>query len=100
MWVWKLKKTLYGLRQGAKNWYDALHKALSELGFKHTDADQGVFLKVIRKDFVILAVHVDDCMVTGTSVFHVDKFKVDMNKRYRLTDSGPAAWLLGKTRPR
>ena len=33
-WVWKLLKTLYGLKQGAKNWYDSLYKALTELGFR------------------------------------------------------------------
>ena len=24
-WVWKLKKALYRLKQGAKSWYNALH---------------------------------------------------------------------------
>ena len=31
VWVWKLRKTLYGLKQGAKNWYDALCRVLAEL---------------------------------------------------------------------
>lgn len=66
-WVWKLKKTLYGLKQGAKNWYDALYKALVELGFTRMDADHGVFYKKTGSNIIILAVHVDDCMVTGNS---------------------------------
>src|SRR5271163_2496143 len=28
VWVWKLLKTLYGLKQGAGNWYEALCRAL------------------------------------------------------------------------
>ena len=94
-WVWKLKKTLYGLRQGAKNWYDALYKALHELGFKWTESDHGVFFKQIGKDLVVLAVHIDDCMVTGSSSFQISQFKIEMNKKYKLTDLGPANWLLG-----
>jgi hypothetical protein len=94
-WVWKLKKSLYGLKQGAKNWYDALHTALGELGFERTEADHGVFLKKFLKDLIILAVHVDDCMVTGSSTSLVSKFKVEMDKKYKLTDMGPANWLLG-----
>ena len=27
-WVYRLLKLLYGLKQGSKNWYDALHNAL------------------------------------------------------------------------
>jgi hypothetical protein len=94
-WVWKLKRGLYGLKQGAKSWYDTLHKALVDLGFKRTDADHGVFYRKIKKDIVVLAVHVDDCMVTGNSTTHVNTFKVKMNEKYRLTDLGPANWLLG-----
>ena len=31
-WVLRLMKLLYGLKQAAKNWYEALYKALMELG--------------------------------------------------------------------
>ena len=39
VWVWRLLKTLYRLKQGVKTWYDALCQALSELGFTRTEAD-------------------------------------------------------------
>ena len=88
-------KTLYGLNQGAKNWYDALCQALAELGFTRTEADHGVFLKEIGDDIIILAVHVDDCMITRSSTKHISNFKVEMNAKYKLTNLGPAHWLLG-----
>ena len=94
-WVWRLWKALYGLKQGARNWYKALCKAMEELGFTRTEADHGVFYKVVDKDIVILAVHVDDCAVTGSSMPIIEEFMVDMNKKYKLTDTGPASWLLG-----
>ena len=94
-WVWKLLKTLYGLKQGARNWYDALCQALNKLGFTRTEADHGVFFKEIGTYIIILAVHVDDCMVTGSSGKLVNDFKRDMNTKYRITDLGPAHWLLG-----
>ena len=94
-WVWKLLKMLYGLKQGAKNWYNSLYKALTKLGFRQTEANHGVFYKEVRKDIVILVVHVDDCMVTGNSKAFINKFKIEMNEKYKLTDLGPAHWLLG-----
>lgn len=59
------------------------------------EADHRVFFKYIGKDVIILAVHVNDCMVTGSSISLVNKFKVEMNGKYKLTDLGPANWLLG-----
>jgi len=79
-----LLKTLYGLKQGAKNWYNTLYRALIELGFKRTEANHGVFFKEIGGDIVILAVHVDDCMVTGSSTKLISEFKAEVNKNTRL----------------
>ena len=52
-WVYRLLKSLYGLKQGSKNWYDALHNALVELGFARSKADHGVFFKQVGDDIVI-----------------------------------------------
>ncbi len=38
---------------------------------------------------------VDDCLVTGNSQPLIDKFKVEINKKYKMTDLGPCKWLLG-----
>ena len=65
------------------------------MGFSRTEADHGVFFKEIEGFIIILAVHVDDCMVTGSSTKFVNDFKVQMDKKYKLTDLGPAHWLLG-----
>src|ERR1700678_4527246 len=94
-WVWRLLKALYGLKQGARNWYEALRKALLELGFTRSEADHGMFYKKVGRHITILAVHVDDGMVTGSSISLINKFKQEMNAKYKLTDSGAANWLLG-----
>ena len=44
-YVWKLLKTLYSLKQGTKNWYDTLCKALVNLGFQRAEMDHGIFFK-------------------------------------------------------
>ena len=86
---------LYGLKQGAKNWYDSLYKALTKLGFRQTEANHGVFYKEDGNSIVILAIHVDNCMVTGSSTLSINKFKINMNEKYKIMDLGPAHWLLG-----
>ena len=94
-WVWRLWKALYGLKQGARNWYKSLCKALEELGFTRIEADHSVFIKRMGNNLIILAVHVDDCAVIGNSMVLIKKFMVEMNKKYKLTDTGPTSWLLG-----
>ena len=69
--------------------------ALLELGFTRSEADQGVFFKRIGKDIIILAIHVDDGMVTGNNTALIKKFKEDINKKYKITDLGPVYLLLG-----
>jgi hypothetical protein len=94
-YIWKLLKTLYGLKQGAKNWYDALCKALADMGFQRAEADHGIFFNRIGADIIVLAVHVDDCMLLGSSQKLMDEFKIQMNKTYKISDLGAIHWLLG-----
>jgi Reverse transcriptase (RNA-dependent DNA polymerase) len=85
-WVMRLLRSLYGLKQVVKNWYETLYKALMELEFTRCEVDHGVFYKEVGKDIVIFLVHVDDGMVTGSNVKLIRKFKEDLNAKYRLTN--------------
>ena len=93
--VFQLCKALYGLKQGAKNWYNVLRKALEDLGFHHSEADHGVFWRDIVEGKVVLAVHVDDCLITAKSQDLLDKFKKEVNRKYKMADLGACQWLLG-----
>ena len=42
-YVVKLKKSLYGLKQAGRKWYDALCRSLAEIGFTRSMADPVVF---------------------------------------------------------
>ena len=93
--VKRLRKSLYGLKQAGRKWYDTLSRALANLGFSVSQADLGVFFACIGKDILILAVHVDDCIFTGSSSKLVVQYKTKINACYALTDLGPVHWMLG-----
>ncbi len=63
--------------------------------FRRLETDHGVFVKEKDGKVVIMAVHVDDCMVTGSCTKTIQQFKVDINKKYAMTDLGACSWLLG-----
>ena len=93
--VARLCVALYGSKQGALKWYKCLCGELRALGFRRTEADWGIFIARIGCETLIVASHVDDCMVTGSLKELVCNFKAEMGTRFKITDLGPISWLLG-----
>ena len=93
--VAKLNVALYGSKQGALRWYQELSSTFGELGLKRAHADWGVFYGWIGQDILVLASHVDDCTITGSSPELICSFKVEIGLHYKITDLGPISWLLG-----
>lgn len=54
-----------------------------------------MFFLHLHPHVVILAIHVDDCLITGSSHALLKSCKQKLGARYKLTDLGPATWLLG-----
>ena len=67
-YVVKLHKTLYGLKQVGKKWYDSLCRLLADISVKKSKADPAVFYMHAGNDIVVLLIQVDDSTMTGSSV--------------------------------
>lgn len=73
--VCRLLKALYGLRQAPRAWYSHLNKCLKGLGFSKCPYDHAVYTKREGHECLIVAVYVDDLLVTGPSIGNILKFK-------------------------
>lgn len=93
--VTKLRKALYELRQGGHTWYEMLCCILTDLGFKCAESDFGVFYAHLSNTLIIIAIHIDDCTITGISQPLLNTYKARINAKYAITDLGPISWLLG-----
>jgi Reverse transcriptase (RNA-dependent DNA polymerase) len=93
--VKRLRKSLYRLKQARRQWYDTLMRALNNLSLRVTQSDPGVFRVQEKDNVLILAVHVDNCIITSSSSKLMQWYKVQLNAHYALTDLGPISWLLG-----
>ena len=93
--VMKLNVVLYSSKQGALRWYQELSSTLDELGLKRAHADWGIFYRRIGHEILVLASHIDDCTVTGSSPELICSFKAEIGSCYKITDLGPISWLLG-----
>jgi Reverse transcriptase (RNA-dependent DNA polymerase) len=63
--VCHLRQTLYGLKQSGREWNHKIHNAVSSVGFSRLDADHCVYVRRDGKDFDIVAIWVDDAIITG-----------------------------------
>jgi hypothetical protein len=84
-YVVKLHKTLYGLKQAGKKWYDLLCHSLANIGFKKTEADPAVFYVHTGNNIIILAIHVDSSTMTGSSAILQQEYKAHINAKFELT---------------
>ena len=61
-----LKKTIYGLVQSAREFYNKLVLSLKGCGFKGSPVDPCLWIKHSKLGIVMVAVYVDDCLVVGS----------------------------------
>ena len=94
--VCKLNKSIYGLKQAAKNWYEALTSLLLKEGFKRSRNDYCLF---VRKEedgtFSYVLVWVDDIVVAGATKEAVNEIKSMLNENFKMDDRGALNWFLG-----
>src|SRR5271155_4142035 len=58
-------------------------------------ADPCVFYIRVGGDVVVLAIHVDDTPITGSTAKLVNEFKGRINEKFQITNLGSISWLLG-----
>ena len=64
-WVCLLGKGLYGIKQAGRLWYAVIKTFLLEIGFKQSDADPCIFIRVTQEGTVIIGLYVDDHVIAG-----------------------------------
>jgi hypothetical protein len=60
-----LKKTIYGLVQSAREFYNKLLSTLKSMGFTENKSDPCLLTRCINCKVIIIRIYVDDCLVVG-----------------------------------
>ncbi|GAU24468.1 hypothetical protein TSUD_319450 [Trifolium subterraneum] len=93
--VCKLTKSLYGLKQASRQWYEKLSQFLTTLGYAHMPSDPTLFTKQTKTSFTTLLVYVDDIVLTGDSLEEIEATKAHLNKAFGIKDIGILKYFLG-----
>ena len=92
--MFKLKKSLYGLKLAPRTWYGRIDNFLSSLGFTKSKEDSNLYYKVEEGNPVILLLYVDDLFVTGEYGLITDT-KRKLVAEFEMKDLGMMHYFLG-----
>lgn len=93
--IYKLNKSLYGLKQSGRNWNNLLHTYLVENNFVQSQSDHCVYTKSTEDETIIIVVWVDDLVIATNTEDAMCKTKNVLKDRFRMKDLGKLTFFLG-----
>jgi hypothetical protein len=93
--VCKLKKSLYGLKQSPRMWYQKFDTYILGLGFVRTKVDHCVYSKQIGNPFIYLVSYVDDMLLVGNNMDVIKEVKSQLSSKFDMKDLGAPNFILG-----
>jgi hypothetical protein len=93
--AFKFKKTLHGLKQAPRAWYEHLKSFLLLKGFKMVSRNKTIFLLKHHSDILLVQIYVDDIIFGGSSHALVSKFSDLMNREFDMSMTGELNFFLG-----
>jgi hypothetical protein len=84
----KLQKSLYGLKSAPKSWNKTIDKTLKGLHFKPTVSDPCLYSRWAGGKQYLILVYVDDILIAGERVEHIQEIKDSICEKYAMTDMG------------
>ena len=93
--VCKLNKSIYGLKQTAREWNNKISETLKSDGFQQGKADQCLFSRKNGNKLTYVIIYTDDILIASSDINEVNKTKNLLKKKYEITDLGQVRYYLG-----
>jgi hypothetical protein len=90
----KLQKSLYGLKQSNRMWYNWLSKFLTQKGYTDNDDCPCVFVKKSSTEFCIISVYVDELNIIGNE-HDINEARHHLKTEFEMKDLGQTKFCLG-----
>nr|GEY50968.1 hypothetical protein [Tanacetum cinerariifolium] len=93
--VYKLKKSLYRLKQASRAWYDMLSSFLLSQDFSKGSVDPTLFIRKNGNDLLLVQIYVDDIIFAAPTLKLCDLFANLMCSKFMMAMMGKISFFLG-----
>ena len=94
--VWcRLRKSLYGLKQSPRAWFDKFSQAIETFGMQKSKFNHSVFYKNSSSCIILLVVYVVDIVITGSDSKDIFSLKSFLHSQFHTKDIEMLKYLLG-----
>ena len=80
--IWKLKRSLYGLKISPKKWNDKFTESMKRIFFTTNEIDPCTFIKRTAKGIIIVLLYVDDILMASEKEKDLLEVKLELQKEY------------------
>jgi len=93
--VYKLRKSIYGLRQASRQWYEKLSTILIASGYTQSQSDFSLFTKQFATGTITtILVYVDDMILIGNDAHEIALVKSQLDHLFKIKDLGQLKFFL------
>jgi hypothetical protein len=93
--VYRLKKSLYGLKKASRAWYAKIDSYLLSHKSVFCKLDLNVYMLKMIDSLLLIVFYVDDFMISGYSTSTIIVVKRIMHNMILMMDMGPSYFFLG-----
>ncbi|KAG8484252.1 hypothetical protein CXB51_023902 [Gossypium anomalum] len=86
--VFHLKKALYGLKKAPRAWYGKVAQFMIFYGFRVSEADSSLFIKLESNAHLLVLLYVDDMIITGNNEAEISMLKNKLSVRFEIKNLG------------
>ena len=93
--VYRLRKSLYGLKQSPRDWFGKFSQAVEKFGLQKSKFDHSVFYRNSISGIILLVVYVDDIVITRSDSIGISSLKSFLHGQFHTKDLGMLRYFLG-----
>ena len=93
--VFRLKRSLYGLKQATRAWYAKMDVFLLSIDFIRWKSDPNVYLQKHDGIFQVIVLYVYELLITGSCTTSIGSIKSYLHSEFAMTDLGLLRQFLG-----
>ena len=93
--VCKLRKNLYGIKQGATKFNNKLHDVMNNNDYKRSENDPCLYSSCKDNKWIYISIHVDVLVVASTEETMIKEFEDRINTSFAMKNLGDLRFYLG-----